>query len=263
MAIQVIDRAVGILSLLSHGEPVPLTAIARSLGLALSTTSRILSSLASHELVEQDPSGKYRLGSRLLLLASGVRHARDLSELARPVLRRLVKQTGEDVGIAVLEQDRAVVIDSLYGPHALKIIQPRADSFTLNCGFRKILLSYQNDEWIERYLRDTRFPAYTKNVAVRRAAIWNEIRRIRENGYALSRGEGIEDAGGVAAPVFNGAGVLAACVFVTAPLSRLTTEITPKIVRHVLEASQSITALLAHTKREVGGRSNSGYTRVF
>lgn len=246
--IQVIDRAVEILTLLSQSEQSPLTQIARGTGLPASTTSRILSSLASHGLVEQGSDGQYRLGGKLLVLAGGVRRARSLVEIARPSLTQLVNATGEDVGLAVLEQDRAVVIDTLYGPHALKIIYPRADSFTLNCGFRKVLLAYQHDDWIDRYLRESRFPSYTRNVVTSTSGIWREIRRIREQGYALSRGEGIEDAGGVAAPVLSHADVLIACVFVTAPLSRLTPAVTDGIVKRVLAAARSISAALRGTR---------------
>src|SRR5947207_13517739 len=85
--IQVIDRAVRILDVVSQNGAAKLSAIGAQVSLPLSTVSRILDSLAGHALVEREEDGRtYRLGRRLLTLSSGVRRrSADLIRSAHPV----------------------------------------------------------------------------------------------------------------------------------------------------------------------------------
>src|SRR5436190_781425 len=101
-SIQVIDRAVRILDVVSQTGGATLSAIGARCALPLSTVSRILESLASHALIERDENGRtYRLGRRLLTLSSGVRQqSADLIRLGHPLLEQLALRSREDVGLS-------------------------------------------------------------------------------------------------------------------------------------------------------------------
>src|SRR5918998_2223406 len=66
----VLDKAVGILSLLAEGGPATLAGVVRGTGLARPTAYRLLSALESHGLVARE-DGRYGLGSRLLSWGGG------------------------------------------------------------------------------------------------------------------------------------------------------------------------------------------------
>lgn len=69
-AVQSVDRAVSILQVLARDGAAQVTKIAVELGVHKSTVSRLLSTLESRGLVEQDGErGEYRLGDGLLRLA--------------------------------------------------------------------------------------------------------------------------------------------------------------------------------------------------
>ena len=240
MKIQVIDRAVALIGLIARDGAASITALAHETKLPISTVARIVASLASHGMVEPTVGRKYRLGARLLALASRVEPARNLVEIARPAMAALARATGEDAGLAILQGREAVIVDWVYGPHPLKIIEPFSSAITLNCAFRKVLLAFQGDRWVRDYLATTRFVAYTPHTTTDKDAIWREVIAIRKSSLAVSRAENILDAGSVAAPIFAENSELLATVFVTAPLKRFTQSHVAKLKAAVLGASRGV-----------------------
>ena len=72
--IQAVERAARILAVLGSGTPrLGVTEIAERVGLAKPTVHGLLRTLASHDLVTQDPdTGKYSLGPAVLLESNQV-----------------------------------------------------------------------------------------------------------------------------------------------------------------------------------------------
>lgn len=238
--IQVIDRAVEIVGLIAQSGTASIAELSRRTGLALSTVSRIVGALAAHGIVDRTAARRYRLGLRLVALASQVSPTRSLVEIARDPMLELARESGEDAGLAVLRGEHAVIIDWVYGPHPLKIIEPFSESVTLNCAFRKVLLAFQGDKWVKAYLASTEFPRYTPETVTDPDRIWDEVQAIRRQRLAISRAENIADAGSVAVPVFAATGEIAATVFVTCPISRFTDDDVERLTRSVMGTGRAI-----------------------
>lgn len=245
--IQVIDRAVALVGSIAEKGTASLADLSRETGYAISTVARILGALASHGIIERTAGKKYRLGLRLVALASQVVPTRSLVEIARDPMLELARATGEDAGLAVLQDKQAVIIDWVYGPHPLKIIEPFSQAITLNCAFRKVLLAFQGDNWVRNYLRSTSFPRYTPHTIADPGKIWEELQVIRKRRLAVSRGENILDAGSVAAPVFAATGEIVATAFVTCPLSRFTDADVARLSRAVTTAGNRVSRSLRNS----------------
>lgn len=247
MTIQVIDRAVRVLDVVSQNGGATLSAIRQETSLPISTVSRILDALASHALIERaEDQRTYGLGRRFLTLSARIHHqAADLIKMGRPLLERLAAESGEDVALSRLQGTHAVIVDRVDGPNPLKIIDVLGQPEPLYCGaFRKVLLAYQSPEWIERYLASIRLIRFTPNTIPSKAALRRELERIREQGHARSVGERLPDAAGVAAPVFGVRGALEATVFIVAPTSRFTRARIPRLARLVMATARTLTALV-------------------
>src|SRR5262245_55805145 len=174
MSIQVIDRAVRILDVVSQGNGATLSAIGHETSLPISTVSRILDALAGHALVERAGDQRtYGLGRRFLTLSARIQQqSADLIKLGRPLLERLAADSGEYVALSRVQGTHAVIVDRVDGPNPLKIIDVLAQPEPLYCGaFRKVLLAYQSREWIERYLSSIGFIRFTPNTITTRAAL--------------------------------------------------------------------------------------------
>src|SRR5258708_19055561 len=114
--IRSVDGAVAILDVLAVGGWKAGAEVARELGVHRSTALRLLATLERHRLVERDQrTAKYRLGGRLVQLASAVRGEADLKAVARPVCAALARQVGEPVTLAVLDGDEIVPVEQASG----------------------------------------------------------------------------------------------------------------------------------------------------
>ncbi len=222
--IRVLDRAVQILEAVAGTEGTTLATISRAVDLPNNTTLRILQALAKHGFVEQDRQCKtYSLGRKLLSLSLKVSYPPSLVAVASVYMQEFSQQTGEDIGLAVLEGVRAHIIHTVMGPEPLKIITNLHANISLSNGaFRKVLLAYQSPEWVKSYLDSTELVQYTDTTIVDKAAIESELREIRMKGVAYSRGEFLKDAAGIAVPLFGIYDEFLGSLFIVGPDIRLT-----------------------------------------
>lgn len=254
--VQLVSRIANILGSLSEREAASLVEISSAADLPLSTTSRLLDSLEREGLVERDYASKrYCLGSRLLSFAAGSRPRQDLASVLHSTIEELAEETGEDTGIAELRGKFAVVIDRVEGRHALRIIDVINRPEPLYCGaFRKVLLAFQSDEWIEDYVRSTPLVSFTPDTIRTKAELRREIARVRQQGFATSFGERLADAAGIAAPVFDQAGKIRVAIQLAGPRTRINTKTARRLSEAVKKAGESATRLLSG--RRWNGRSN-------
>jgi DNA-binding IclR family transcriptional regulator len=84
---------------------------------------------------------------------------------------------------------------------------------------------------------------YTERTVVEGVKLRAELTRIRNQGYAVNRGEWRADIGGVAAPVYDRSGVVIGAIGVTIPLSRFSKH-TSLIVKQVVKAAGTLSRQL-------------------
>ncbi|QVQ53736.1 helix-turn-helix domain-containing protein [Spiractinospora alimapuensis] len=95
-------------------HPMPVTAIARKLGLHRSIVYRMLRTLEDHRLVTRTADGCFELGLGLAVLSRGVR--RDLQTVSVPVLSALANEVRMTAFLTVASDDEAVTLVSVE-PH--------------------------------------------------------------------------------------------------------------------------------------------------
>src|SRR5258706_7680946 len=116
-----IEKAVDVLFHL-HGSAVPVgvTQLGRAVGLPKSSVHRLLASLLSRGLVQQDERGCYEPGIGLVALGLGAQDRDPLVCAARPVLEAEAAATGETVFLVAARSGRLVVLDKAEGTGFLR-----------------------------------------------------------------------------------------------------------------------------------------------
>ena len=245
--VQVIARIGLILDAIAESEAASLKELSMASGLAVTTTSRLLNSLQREGFVERDHVTKqYWIGRRFLRFAAGSRPRRDIVSVLHCYVEELSAVTGEDTGLAELQGQHAVFIDRVDGMHALRIIDVIGGPEPLYVGaFRKVLLAFQSDDWIENYVRTLNFTKFTPSTICSAIELLAEISRIRKHGYATSFGERIADAAGIAAPVFDHAGHFRAAIQLAGPVTRINKRTAKGFIPAVLSAAERATQTLS------------------
>lgn len=245
--VQLVSKIARILDTIHEVELPTLKAISLAADLPVSTTSRLLGSMQQVGLIERNELTKvYGLGPLFLRLTASKRRRRDIAAILHPLLESLCEETGEDAALSALQGQIAVIIDRVEGHHALKIIDKLSKPELLYVGaFRKVLLSFQSDDWIHQYISATPFVRFTPQTITSGRRLWEEIRKIRSQGYATSFGERIPEAAGVAAAVFDHEGNIRAAVQIAGPLARIKGSTVQTFIRPVVETAEKATTALA------------------
>jgi len=207
-----VERAVAVLDVLAGGE-LGTNEIARRTGLNASTASRQLATLAAGGLVEHVPeTGRYRLGLRLIELGHAAIGRRDLRELARPVLRSLVQETGETATLSVPGESDAITIDFVQSPRSVRsVAQLGRPSIGHATAAGKIVLAFGRRRPAAPLQR------FTERTIVSPALHEKELDRVRRDGHARATDEREDGLAAVAVPVFGSDGELVAVIGVQGP----------------------------------------------
>lgn len=224
-----LDRAVAILQAVEGGVS-RFTRISEATGLSRSTTHRLIRALQEHGFLAHYGGGAgYRLGPRLLRLASEAMRELPLRDLAHPILERLVRVTGESAQLFVRSGDVRVCIDAVESPNELRTIVPIGASLPLTAGSAaKVFLA--NATGSERLIRKADDPE----------RFAHEVELARARGWASSAGERQPGVGSLSAPVVGPYGILVAVVSVSGPASRMGRIRARRYAPAVLEAAKEI-----------------------
>jgi len=244
--VQSVDRALTILGILARLGEAGVTEIAGELAVHKSTAFRLVATLESHGMVEQNEDrGKYRLGVGVLRLAGATTARLDVVQEARPVCRKLAADSGETVNIAVLSDRSALYLDQVAGQSALQSHNWVGQHIPLHATSNgKVLLSGLSGEEVDQRL--PRLPSYTPGTVTSRARLRRELAEVREQGYAVAVDELEVGLTAIAAPIRNAHGDVIASLSVSGPTFRLGETRVKELVPAVVDASDEVSRRLGH-----------------
>jgi DNA-binding IclR family transcriptional regulator len=218
--VQSIERAFAVLGTLADG-PIGVTEVADRADLPKSTAARLLASLAREGAVEQVPGDtRYRLGSRLVTLAAGIRPVRSLATIARPSLQELAEAVGEAAGLSVPEGRLVHYVEQIDSPNPVSVRDwtgSRIPMHAVSSG--QVLLAFAPPTFVQRYLGRP-MERFTERTLVTADALLERMRGIRRDGYAWALEEFDEGISSVAAPVADASGEVVAAVHLHGPSYR-------------------------------------------
>ena len=236
---QSIDRAGEMLArLLDSDEPMSLRDLAEAADLPKSTASRLLTALERHGLVHQaGERGKLEPGPAILRFAHRGGLERHLVELAQPALEAIAEASGETVNLSVPTPNGVDHLAQVDGRHFLGAGQWVGRRVDYHCTANgKVFLAFGAAE-----LPPGRLARLTTDTVVSRAALDDELERVRRDGFATTADELEAGLSAIAAPVRGPAGDVIAALSISGPTLRLTrarvAELAPILVHeaHALE----------------------------
>lgn len=202
--------------------PITITDLAQRLGLAPSTTHRILATLAAEGMAVRVPSQRrYRAGPGLARLAR--RSLQDnvrLAEAARPVLHRLTAESGETSQLTVLDGHDTVAIDHVDSPQPVIVHHPAGSRVPAHATAVGQAILAHLPEVAAKIARDG-LVAHTPRTIVDPAAFVAELELIRTRGYATNVGQLHPETAGVAAPILEPSGAVIGSLGISGPAARI------------------------------------------
>lgn len=236
-----LDKAIRVLEYLAQIDgDISLGKLAGSMDMPKTTLLRLLTTLASHGMVQQDHETKnYRLGWALIYLGAAAAQTFDLSKLLRPFLERLSQETGESASLVRLRKNYAVYVDRVSSNNIIRGGLGVGAELELHVSAAgKMLLSGLPDEDIRRLFKKYPLTKHTEKTIVNPNEIYEEVLRTRSRGYAMDDEEGELGARCIAAPVVDWKGEIIAAFSITGPTSRLSTDKIPQYIEIVCRTAR-------------------------
>jgi IclR family KDG regulon transcriptional repressor len=240
--VQSIERAFAVLGALADG-PVGVSEVAARVELPKSTVARLLASLTTEGAVERvTGDSRYRLGGRLLSLASSIQPIRSLIGLARPHLVELASELGEAAGLSVADGFEVHYIDQIETAHQVRIRDwtgSRVPMHAVSSGL--VLLAHLPPSTLDAFLASP-LERFTPRTATDPTSLRARLGQVRADGFAWVHEEFAEGLNSVAAPVSDETGAIAAAVHVHGPAYRFPGDADEReIGRRVLATAGAIT----------------------
>jgi IclR family pca regulon transcriptional regulator len=220
-----------------------LAAVAGATGLARPTARRILLTLTELGYVRA-AAGGFELTPRVLELGMSYVLSRNLWEVARPHMERLVARTGESSSIAQLDGSDIVYVARVAVPKIITLAVTIGTRFpAMQTSLGKVLLAALPPDEAERVLaepsRSGITAAWHPDAAERSAA----LREVRARGWSLTDEQLAPGIRSVAAPVRGGDGQVIAALNVTVHAAETPVEVlTGDYLPLLLQAAGAISA---------------------
>jgi DNA-binding IclR family transcriptional regulator len=247
------QRALEILDLLTHEErALSFQEIADLLGYPRSSLHGLLRTLVGRSWLELDPgSRRYSLGIRTWEAGHAYLRARDLADRARPFMERVRDATDETVQMSVLDGRHNVYVAKSVGTQRLVLaseIGRRLEAHATGLG--KVLLAGLETYELERRLAGVKLERMTPNTVTDRAALKEELRRVRERGYATDNGEYTVGVRCVAVPIVDHSERVIAALSVSIPNVRFSAGWQQKTLAELEAAAADLSAALGYRRQE-------------
>jgi len=246
-----VSNALLILKSFSTFKPTQnVSELSESLGLAKSTVSRLLSTLAHQGFVMKDKkTGKYKLGLSVLTLGGIVTNHMEIHKEAAPLLSKLVKDTGETAHLAIMDGLDTIYIHKEECSHPVRILTHlgrKNPSYCTSSG--KLLLAFNDNNLVDEVIKKGLHP-YTGKSITDPEKLRNELEVIRNRGYAISSEELTEGTRSVAAPVRDYTGKVVAAINVVGPIQRMMDYKIPDIAKKVINSGKEASERMGYDKR--------------
>lgn len=220
--------------------------LASELNVGRSNVHRLLQALVEMGYaVNEGGRGNYRASLKVWELGAQALHKLDFREATAPAMRELLTRSNETVHLSVLNGDEVVYIDKLDSPEpvrAYSVVGGRAPAYCVATG--KVLLAWQDTPPTD-LLTVRKLQVFTPSTIGDTAQLASELARVRQQGYAINRGEWRASVWGIAAPVLIGSGRVVAAMGISGPAARVRARGVRRLTSLVVEAAQEASRTLA------------------
>lgn len=249
-SIQVIDRTLDIIELLStEQKDMGLTEISKRVELHKTTVYRILSTLLSRGYVERGSEKTYKMGAKLMEIASCHINDLELQTEARPFLWELSAKYNLVSHLGVLNENNVVYIEKLDAFTRLRLyaqVGYRVPAYPSSLG--KCLISSFSETQLSEYMEKYRFVEYTKYTITDKKQYKAHLRKVRSQGWGMDNQEQVIGQRCIGAPIYDYRGEMIAAVSGSGVLEQIPDEKIEIIAEYIKNLGLEISKRLGYNR---------------
>ena len=210
-------RALAVFDCFTPEHPqLSLHEISEQLGLAKSTTFRLMGTLVESGFLIQLEDQRYCISMKVMRLGGLVQSTLGIRDIAKPEMREINKVTGETVALTVLAGQQRTAVEVIESSSALKLVFQVGDTVSLRIGaVGRVFLAHHAEIPLAEVFDDSA----SDNLAIPPTAA--ELAAIRTQGSSYLAGTRAPGAASVAVPIFDMQNVNTHCLSIAGPEGRI------------------------------------------
>ncbi len=212
---------------------------ARLSGLPSSTAGRLMTGLKEIGVLTQNPdTHTYSLGGKVLAWAGVYTSTLDVRKKALPIMEELNRTSRETISLYLMEGNERVCVEHFESTQNVRIVARVGRRLPIYAGSAgKAFLAFLAPEKQEEVLNSLTLEPLTPKTIGEIGVLKKEIDKIRSQGFAVSHGEWMMEASGVAAPIFDQRGDVCAVITISGPTQRFDDPTIHSLVNQVVKAA--------------------------
>lgn len=224
--------------------------LSRFLDMPVSSVHRMITTLKDENILEySEQTGKYKIGGDMIRMASIISTNVDIQKVARPFLEELVDTVHHSVYLALYypQYKKLAFIDSVKSSFALQYVLEIGVLQSVHVAASgKNILAHLPEPEIKQVL-DMEIDSEDE-----KQQLLNELRKIKEQGYAKTANERKEGALSIGAPVFDASQKVIGSVICVIPIGDFNEVQEQSFIDNVMKSAAGISYLLGHNQPERG-----------
>jgi len=247
--VQSVERALNILELLSnYQDGLGITEISEKVDLHKSTVHRLLKTLIGTGYVIQNEENKnYLISFKLYELGRRKVHNLDILKISKAHIEKLVESVNETVHLVIRDRNMVLYIDKVQPNNNFIMgskIGVRSPMYCTSVG--KSILAYSDEEDIKSVWDSSEIIKHTDKTITNYEEFLEDLKLVRENGYALDNEENEIGVRCIGAPILNRNGKVKAAISISGPTIRMTDDKMKVMEEKLLETVKNISGELGY-----------------
>ncbi len=241
-----VEKMLAVIELLSkENVGYSINEIARLTDSPVNSVYRVCMVMKEHGYLVNDPgSGHFILGSKFYYIGKAAERYMTLNNVARPVLEKLMRETGESTQLITINDGKAIVRLQAETPNPIRIHVETCSIIHSNCsaGAKSVLAFLDEAEAEKIFLSDN--GKYTKATITDYPKMKAELETIRKKLISYDNEECMTGLRCIGAPVFDAEGKVVGGIDVMYPVYRITEkkerEFEPLVMKAAAEISECL-----------------------
>ncbi|MCT9098093.1 IclR family transcriptional regulator [Haloarchaeobius sp. HME9146] len=204
-------------AVIDHGG-ASISTLVDELGLSRSTVHNHVSTLVDHGYLTED-ANTYYAGAKFCQIGDHVRKCKPEYVIAGDIVADLAERTELDVDFSVEENGYIISLyNGLRWADNAHFLNSGSFFYVHSTASGKAILAEYTTDHAEQILEKRGLPELTRHTITSKEAFFEELERVREQGYAVNEEESLEGMWSVAKTVHNPMGKVIGTVNLSAPL---------------------------------------------
>ena len=246
-----IKKGIKVLNILSeNNEGLTTSEISDKVNINKSTVSRILKTYEKEGYVYKGSHHKYELDLGLLKLTGKLFEKYEIIHEAIPYMVDLLNKIGHRIYLGVLWRDQVINLYHIHNTdNSLYDLNIENGAPLHTSSLSKVILAFSDEKDIRELLSNTSMKKFTQNTITDIDEFIDELKKVKENGYAINDCEHLSEVRSVATPIKNYEGKVIAGVAVAD--KSLTLKKIKKIIPKLKSYSKKISFSLGYNSESI------------